>query len=184
MNSRKRIILIGASSAIAEQCARRWTAESPSEMVLVGRDESKLNRIAADLRVRTPESIITCIETNFLDQAQIQDTVDKLCEKGRKSNYVYGAAKGLVSRYAQGLQHRLAHSGIRVVLIKPGPTDTPMTTHLKQAGQRLASAESVAKDIVNGIDRGKRVIYAPRKWTLIMLIIRHMPHFIFKHLDI
>jgi short-subunit dehydrogenase len=53
-------------------------------------------------------------------------------DRGRKSNYVYGAAKGLVARYAQGLQHRLAKTQIRVVLIKPGPTDTPMTTGLEK----------------------------------------------------
>jgi short-subunit dehydrogenase len=49
-------------------------------------------------------------------------------DRGRKTNYVYGAAKGLVSRYAQGMQHRLAHTNVKVVLIKPGPTDTPMTS--------------------------------------------------------
>ena len=38
-------------------------------------------------------------------------------DRGRKSNYVYGAAKGLVTRYAQGLQHRFAGGGVKVVLI-------------------------------------------------------------------
>ncbi len=64
-------------------------------------------------------------------------------DKGRKSNYVYGAAKGLVTRYAQGLQHRFAGSGVKVVLIKPGPTDTPMTSQLKSKGAKLASVEEV-----------------------------------------
>lgn len=46
-------------------------------------------------------------------------------DRGRKSNYVYGAAKGWVTRYAQGLQHRFAGTGVKIVLIKPGPTAPP-----------------------------------------------------------
>ena len=55
-------------------------------------------------------------------------------DRGRKTNYVYGAAKGMVSRYAQGMQHRLSNTNVKVVLIKPGPTDTPMTSNLKAKG--------------------------------------------------
>ena len=105
-------------------------------------------------------------------------------DRGRKSNYVYGAAKGLITRYTQGLQHRLANTGVQVVLIKPGPTDTPMTAHLKQEGGRFASVDDVAKCIVVGIKRSKSVVYAPAKWALIMMIIRHLPEFIFKRMDI
>jgi short-subunit dehydrogenase len=103
-------------------------------------------------------------------------------DRGRKSNYVYGAAKGLVTRYAQGLQHRFAHTPIKVILIKPGPTATAMTAHLPQRG--LASAEAVAATIVQGIAQGKAVIYAPKKWAVIMMIIIHLPAFIFNKLDI
>ena len=105
-------------------------------------------------------------------------------DRGRKSNYVYGAAKGLVARYAQGLQHRLAGTGVKVVLIKPGPTNTPMTAHLKQQGARLANVEDVARLIVKGINQGKPVVYAPGKWALIMMIIRNLPDIVFNKLDI
>jgi hypothetical protein len=105
-------------------------------------------------------------------------------DRGRKTNYVYGAAKGLVSRYAQGLQHRLANTKVKVVLFKPGPTDTPMTAHLKQQGAQLASAESVARRIVQGIKQGNSVIYVPGKWALIMMIIRHLPTVVFNRLEI
>lgn len=73
----------------------------------------------------------------------------------------YGAAKGLVTRYAQGLQHRFGGSGVNVVLIKPGPTDTQMSAYIK--GATLAPLEGVAKQIVAGADSGKPVIYAPGK---------------------
>ena len=105
-------------------------------------------------------------------------------DRGRKSNYVYGAAKGLVTRYAQGMQHRFAGTGVKVVLIKPGPTDTPMTAHLKSQGAKLASVEDVAGQIVDAIERGHTTTYAPRKWALIMMIIRHLPAQIFNKLNI
>lgn len=105
-------------------------------------------------------------------------------DRGRKSNYVYGAAKGLVTRYAQGLQHRLASSNVRVVLIKPGPTDTPMTAGLKGKGPKLAMVTDVASSIVIGIAKAKPVVYAPAKWTVIMMVIRHLPRFIFNKMDI
>ncbi|MCY1218322.1 putative oxidoreductase [compost metagenome] len=105
-------------------------------------------------------------------------------DRGRKSNYVYGAAKGLVTRYAQGLQHRLANTSIKVVLIKPGPTATPMTAHMTAQAARMARVEDVAKCIVDGMRSGKSVIYAPGKWAVIMMVIRHLPRFVFDKMDI
>jgi short-subunit dehydrogenase len=103
-------------------------------------------------------------------------------DRGRKSNYVYGSAKGLLTRYAQGLQHRLAKTKVKVVLIKPGPTRTPMTAHLDQAS--MAEPAHVAKIIVKGMEKGKPIIYAPIRWALIMMIIRHIPAFVFNRMDI
>jgi hypothetical protein len=54
-----------------------------------------------------------------------------------------------------------------------------MTAHLKGQGAKLAPVESVAKQMVDGIAAGKPVVYAPKKWWLIMMIIRHLPGFIF-----
>jgi len=105
-------------------------------------------------------------------------------DRGRKSNYVYGAAKGLVARYAEGMQHRFAATGIRVSLIKPGPTATAMTAKLRENGLKCASAASVAQDIVHGIEKGQVVIYTPKKWRLIMLIVRHIPAVIVNKLNI
>jgi decaprenylphospho-beta-D-erythro-pentofuranosid-2-ulose 2-reductase len=105
-------------------------------------------------------------------------------DRGRKSNYIYGSAKGLVTRYAEGLQHRFFNSAIKIVLIKPGPTDTPMTAHMKQMGARLAPVEDIAKRIVCAMERGDLVCYAPPKWKYIMWIIRSLPMSIFGKLDV
>jgi short-subunit dehydrogenase len=103
-------------------------------------------------------------------------------DRGRKTNYVYGAAKGMVERYVQGMQHRFAHSKITIVLIKPGPTATPMTAHLPQRG--MASAEAVASRIIAAIDAGTPMAYVPAKWAIIMMVIRHLPRAIFNKLNI
>ena len=107
-------------------------------------------------------------------------------DRGRKANYTYGAGKGLVERYMQGLQHRLAYAGsdVRATLIKPGPTDTPMTAKQKAAGARMASVEAVAAAIVRAVDAGKAQAYVPGRWALIMAVIRNLPSCIFNRLNV
>ena len=246
----KKIVIVGASSGIAIECARIWVKQAPANLVLVVRDLERAKPLVADLLVRSPESSVEIITCNFIDPSAIRDLVREIaksgpidivliaqgtlpdqldCEndlllsndtlvingvspclfaeafanamqgqtrgkiaiigsvagdRGRKSNYVYGAAKGLVSRYAEGMQHRFAATGIRVSLIKPGPTATAMTAKLRENGLKCASADSVAQDIILGIDKGQAVIYTPKKWQLIMLVVRHIPAVIFNKLNI
>jgi decaprenylphospho-beta-D-erythro-pentofuranosid-2-ulose 2-reductase len=244
-----RIVVIGATSTIAEHCCRLWVAREACDLVLVARDAAKAGRVAEDLRVRSPASTISVIETDLLDAAAIgrlaSETAARpidivliahgvlpeqsLCEndllvcrntlevnavspalsaeafaghfakagrgtiaiigsvagdRGRKANYTYGACKGLVARYAEGLEHRFAGTGVRVVLIKPGPTDTPMAAAQRASGRRLASVEEVARAMVRGIDAKRPVVYAPAQWALIMFVVRHLPRFIFNRLNL
>ncbi|MFN3887927.1 MAG: SDR family oxidoreductase [Aquabacterium sp.] len=99
-------------------------------------------------------------------------------DRGRQSNYVYGSAKALVSAFASGLRQRLSKKGVHVVTIKPGFVDTPMTAAFKK-GALWAKPDKVARDIVAGVDKGKAVVYTPGFWALIMLIIKHIPEFVF-----
>ena len=99
-------------------------------------------------------------------------------DRGRQSNYVYGAAKSMVTAFMSGLRQRLTKSGVRVITIKPGFVDTPMTKDFKK-GFLWASPEKVAADIVKAMDKGNGEIYTPGFWRLIMLVIRHIPEFIF-----
>lgn len=103
-------------------------------------------------------------------------------DRGRKSNYLYGASKGFLERFSEGLRHRSGNRGPKIIFVKPGPTDTPMTSKIK--GIILADSDEVALDIVNGVHRGKTQIYTPKKWRYIMFIIRHLPNFIFNKLNI
>ncbi len=104
-------------------------------------------------------------------------------DRGRQSNYVYGAAKGGLSIFLQGLRNRLAGKGVQVLTIKPGFVDTPMTAEFKK-GPLWASARKVAADIVRAIDRRRDVAYVPWFWQGIMLVIKAIPERIFKRLKL
>ncbi len=104
-------------------------------------------------------------------------------DRGRQSNYVYGSTKGMVTLFMQGLRNRLVKKGVAVVTIKPGFVDTPMTTDFKK-GPLWAQPETIAKGIIQAIDKRKDEVYLPWFWCWIMLIIRHIPEPIFKRLSL
>lgn len=104
-------------------------------------------------------------------------------DRGRRSNYVYGTAKGTVTIFLQGLRNRLHGSGVQVLTIKPGFVDTPMTAELKQ-GALWVGPETIARSIHDGIEKRKDVIYAPWFWLAIMTVIRMIPERIFKRLSL
>jgi hypothetical protein len=100
-------------------------------------------------------------------------------DRGRKSNYVYGSAKGGLQRLLEGLRHRMASAGVAVVDIRPGFVATKMTAHLDRNGPLWASSDRVAADIVRAIAVGRAVRYTPGFWRLIMLVVCGLPRFIF-----
>ncbi|WP_109124221.1 SDR family oxidoreductase [Dyella sp. C11] len=104
-------------------------------------------------------------------------------DRGRQSNYLYGSAKAAVSAFASGLRQRMAKVGVNVLTIKPGFVDTPMTREFKK-GALWAKPDDIARGIVRGADRGRNVMYLPFFWLPIMLIIRHIPEFIFKRIKL
>ena len=64
----KKILIIGATSSIAEHCARIWAARG-DELYLVARNEAHVQTIAADLKVRGASSVaINCVDLNEMDR--------------------------------------------------------------------------------------------------------------------
>jgi short-subunit dehydrogenase len=103
-------------------------------------------------------------------------------ERGRRSNYVYGSAKGALSLFLQGLRSRLHPAGVKVITIKPGPVQTPMTDHLRKV-DRFANPEVVARDIVRALERrAPDVLYTPWFWRHVMTAVRSIPETVFKRL--
>jgi decaprenylphospho-beta-D-erythro-pentofuranosid-2-ulose 2-reductase len=104
-------------------------------------------------------------------------------DRGRRSNYVYGSAKGALALFLQGLRSRLHPAGVRVITIKPGPVQTPMTDHLPNAA-RFADSKQVARDIVRALERrSPDVLYTPKVWRYIMTAVRQIPEAVFKRLS-
>jgi decaprenylphospho-beta-D-erythro-pentofuranosid-2-ulose 2-reductase len=103
-------------------------------------------------------------------------------DRGRQSNYVYGATKGAISVFLQGLRNRLSKSGVAVVTVKPGLIDTPMTAEVKK-GLLAGNAKGVGEGIYRAMKGRKEVVYLPWFWRPIMMIVRAIPEPVFKRLS-
>lgn len=105
-------------------------------------------------------------------------------DRGRAALYTYGAAKAALNVFLQGVRGELLPFGVRVLTIKPGYVDTPMTTHIRKS-PLFASAEQVGKGIYGAIQKGTNgEIYLPGFWWIIMTILRLIPESIFLRLPI
>ena len=105
-------------------------------------------------------------------------------DRGRQSNYVYGAAKSCLTTYLQGLRNRLHQSGVRVVTIKPGLVISPMTADFKK-GALWAEADTVGRKMADVLIKGKQdVVYLPGFWRWIMTAICLIPEILFKKLSL
>ena len=133
----------------------------------------------------SPVSLVTWLANYFADRKSgtIAVISSVAGDRGRKSNYVYGATKSGISAFVQGVRNRVDRLGVNVLTIKPGFVATPMTAHLP-GGLLFASPEDVARGIAKAIDRRKDVVYVPAYWRPILWIVRSIPERIFKRLDL
>lgn len=104
-------------------------------------------------------------------------------DRGRRSNYVYGTAKGAVSIFLQGLRGRLHESGVHVLTIKPGYVDTPMTATFKK-GPLWSHPDRIAEGIERAIEKNLDVVYLPRWWRIAMAVFKLIPEKIFKKMSL
>ena len=134
-----------------------------------------------DINALSVMALLTPIANRFAEQGfgSIAVISSVAGDRGRMSNYVYGSAKAAVSAFLSGLRQRLQKSGVNVLTIKPGFVDTPMTKDFPK-GALWAKPEAIAQGIVKAIDKGRSVVYLPWFWSLIMLIIRNVPEFVFR----
>lgn len=240
----ERILIFGATSAMAQSIARLWAADGAS-FYLVGRNLERLEVVRADLVARGAaavgcrvldfadiaayESVVTdaaaeldgltltlVAHGELTDQARAETDAGYMVEqmrvnllsclvaihhaanhlaarrggtiviigsvagdRGRRSNYVYGAAKSALAAYAEGLRARLAPVGVRVLLVKPGLIDTPMTANIRK-NRLYSTPDVVARDVVRAVARGRDVIYTPFFWRYVMLGVRLLPGSLFK----
>jgi short-subunit dehydrogenase len=137
--------------------------------------------------------------TNFLSPVSLLTWLANYCEqqgrgtlavissvagdRGRKSNYIYGASKAALNTFLAGLRNRGDRKGVHVLTIKPGFVATPMTAHIPR-NRLFATPQAVAASIIAAIRKGKDVAYVPWFWWPIMAIINAVPERIFKSRDL
>ncbi len=131
-------------------------------------------------------SILNIIANDFEQRQQgtIAGISSVAGDRGRQSNYIYGSAKAAFTAYLSGLRNRLAKSGVHVMTIKPGYVATQMTAEMELPKPLTASPEQIAEAIFQGIRKKKNVLYVLWMWRYIMFIIRNVPEFIFKKLNL
>lgn len=100
-------------------------------------------------------------------------------ERGRKPVVLYGAAKAGLTRYLEGLDHRLRARGLIVTAVKPGFVRTSMTDGLPTP-PFAGDPDPVARRVLRAFDRGVPVVYAPWPWRWVMAIVRRLPRFVMR----
>lgn len=100
-------------------------------------------------------------------------------DRGRRPSPAYGASKAALHTYLESLRNRLWLHGVRVVTVKPGPVDTPMTQG-RGAMPLMVAASVAAKRIAAALESGPEVVYVAWQWRYIMMILQHIPSAIFR----
>jgi len=102
-------------------------------------------------------------------------------DRGRPRNFTYGAAKGALNLYLQGVRSVYYRSGVELFSIKLGPVISPMTeTHEKNFS--FSTPERVAQIIDQCLRHGPGEYYVPGYWRWVMLVVRNLPEALFQRL--
>jgi len=156
--------------------------------VLGDQQEAEANYAAAEAVLRTnflsAVSLITWLANYFetMKQGTLAVISSVAGDRGRKSNYVYGASKGALTIFVDGVRNRIDRAGVQVLTIKPGFVATPMTAHVAQ-GPLFAKPAQVARGIVKAVEKGRDVVYLPGYWRWIMVAVRMVPRRVFKKMN-
>lgn len=131
-------------------------------------------------------SILSLIANDF--EARREGTIIGISsvagDRGRASNYTYGSAKAGFTTYLSGLRNRLHAAGVQVLTVKPGFVRTQMTKEMTLPPLITATPAQIATAVYRAHQAGRHTIYSLWMWQFIMLLIRHLPEFIFKRLKL
>jgi len=151
---------------------------------LVARTDFDEVRRTIDINFTGAISILNIVAADFEKRGQgaIAGISSVAGDRGRQSNYIYGCAKAGLTAYLSGLRNRLAKAGVHVMTVKPGFCRTKMTEQMDLPAALTAEPEQVAAAVFKGMEKKRNVVYTLWMWRYIMLIICHIPEFIFKKL--
>ena len=106
-------------------------------------------------------------------------------DRGRKGQPAYNTSKGAQAIYLESLRNRLAiHDDVRVITIKPGYVESELTASLGGDLLWMISSDEAARRILKVAETSRGTAYVPKRWRIASWIIRCMPSFIFKRLEV
>ena len=103
-------------------------------------------------------------------------------ERIRSSNFVYGASKGALDGFAQGLGDSLDGTGVDVIVVRPGFVHTSMTEG-REAPPLSTTPEAVAEAVAAGLAAGKHTVWVPGTFRYVMAVFRHLPRPLWRKLS-
>jgi short-subunit dehydrogenase len=92
----------------------------------------------------------------------------------------YNASKAAVTSLLESLRVELKKYNIKVVTVKPGFVQTPMTDGNRYHMPFIMTADKAARIIINGLKKEKRVIQFPLPTAMGSWLLRSMPNFLFE----
>lgn len=104
-------------------------------------------------------------------------------DRGRVGNPGYNTSKAGLTTYMEALRNRLTRHGVNVLTVKPGFLKTEMLKAAQGSTPFAIEPSKAADDILRAMKKRKQMIYTPSLWRWIMLVIQHMPSFIFRRLS-
>ncbi len=105
-------------------------------------------------------------------------------DRGRQSNYIYGASKAAFSTYLLGLGQRLHKNKVHVLCVKPGYVNSKMTEHLELPEALTVEPEDLAKKIYQAQQRNQPILYSQSHWRMIMSLINAIPESLFRRIKL
>ena len=105
-------------------------------------------------------------------------------QRGRASNYIYGASKSGLTALASGLRNRLYSRGVHVMTVLPGYVRTKMTSDLAAPDFLIAEPDPVAREIYRGYKKKRNVIFVRWYWRWMIAALRLIPEGLFKRLNV
>ena len=96
-------------------------------------------------------------------------------DRGRPSNYHYGASKAALSVFCEGLLLRCVNKPFSVRIIKAGYISSPMTAG---APRFLCTSPTKVASILMKDPYKRGIEYLPWWWNLIMFAVRRLPYYL------
>ena len=141
----KNVIIIGATSAIAQAIARQLASQPGTRLMLWGRAQARLDIIAADLRIRTG-AVVDVDAFDFNDFNSYPAALERAVVKGEWDTAII-CHGSLGDQAACEKDFKLAEQELRATFLGPVAFLTLLANHFEKQGRgTIAAIGSVAGD--------------------------------------